>query len=141
MAGQAGMMDQAKVMEVLRQVEWALTANEEFCPCCYWLKTAGHKDNCKLAALLAEGDDLPTVNLTPEDASEALTVGPAPKIVSKLMVADLLKLFNLFGVPEDVELYGDPELYACDPLDPNRHFVIQRVRLAKGEAGEGDTSE
>lgn len=56
-------MDEARVMEVLRRVEWALTANEEFCPYCYWLKRAGHKDDCKLAALLGEANETEKIKL------------------------------------------------------------------------------
>lgn len=48
-------MDEAKVMEVLRRVEWAWSAPGGFCPCCYQLKSDGHAENCKLDALLSEG--------------------------------------------------------------------------------------
>lgn len=47
----------ARVVEVLRRVEWALLRDEEFCPYCYWLKRAGHAEDCKLAALLGEAND------------------------------------------------------------------------------------
>lgn len=133
-------MDEAIVAAVLRRAEWAWSAPGGFCPWCYQLKSDGHADDCKLAALLAEDAGLPTIDLTPEHTAEALTVAPSTG-QGVVMVADLLKLFNLFAVPEDVELYGDAELYACDPLDPDRRFVIRRVRLAKGAAGEGGASE
>lgn len=41
-----------------------------------------------------------------------------------LMVADLLKLFDVLGVPEDTGLY------VCDPLDPDQRFIIQRAGKA-----------
>lgn len=49
-------MNTEKVMEVLRQVEWTWSAPGDFCPWCYQLKGDGHADNCKLAALLSEGE-------------------------------------------------------------------------------------
>lgn len=59
------MMGKAKVVEVLRQVEWVKAGGTagEFCPCCDYLKAAGHHDDCKLAALLAErGADMSGVS-------------------------------------------------------------------------------
>lgn len=50
-------MDAAKVMEVLRQVEWVKAGDlEEFCLSCEWNNYDGHADDCKLAALLAEAE-------------------------------------------------------------------------------------
>lgn len=41
-----------KVVEVLRQAEWA--ADGVACPLCYSLPGEGHDEDCKLAALLDE---------------------------------------------------------------------------------------
>lgn len=50
-------MDEAKVMGVLRDIEWVqggAGVSERYCPWCHWAKTAGHRDGCKLAALVDE---------------------------------------------------------------------------------------
>lgn len=51
-------MNQAKVMEVLRQVEWGTRGMYvAACPCCREFKRLGHADDCKLAALLDEATE------------------------------------------------------------------------------------
>lgn len=49
----------AKVMELLREVEWHFRRDpsKEFCSWCYGLKSRGHAEGCELAALLAQGRD------------------------------------------------------------------------------------
>lgn len=50
-------MDEAKVMEVLRHVEWLGGEGGEYlahCPWCAHWESEGHADDCKLAALLDE---------------------------------------------------------------------------------------
>lgn len=117
------MMDEAKVMGVLKRVEWG--GFDRFCPWCHHPQSGGHADDCKLAALLAESDGLlPGIDLRPEHTAEALIVARSAE-QGALMVGDLLKLFSLFGVPEDAGLY------VCHPLDPDQRFVIRRVRPAK----------
>ena len=50
-------MDKAEVMQVLRQVEWGgYVGDVDICPCCLEMKTEGHADDCKLAALLGEAE-------------------------------------------------------------------------------------
>lgn len=49
-------MDEAKVLGVLRRVEWCIYSRWEcHCPVCGGWKLRGHRDDCKLAALLSEG--------------------------------------------------------------------------------------
>ena len=43
-------MNQAKVMEVLRRIEWGREG--ERCPDCWWQRGGGHAEGCELAALL-----------------------------------------------------------------------------------------
>lgn len=49
-------MDAAKVLEVLRRVEWGREG--ERCPDCWWQRGGGHAKGCKLAALLDEAAGL-----------------------------------------------------------------------------------
>lgn len=56
--GQGGAMDQARVMEVLKGLEWLdLGEDEDTCPWCWWWKSRGHAPKCKLAALLKSRGD------------------------------------------------------------------------------------
>lgn len=65
------MMNKAKVMGVLRQVEWATLpigwggrGYQSFCPCCRKWKGDSHANDCKLAALLDEGREEKQAELT-----------------------------------------------------------------------------
>ena len=52
-------MNTEKVMEVLRRLEWAgwdYCWDEALCYYCKGRKDRGHRDDCKLAALLGEGE-------------------------------------------------------------------------------------
>lgn len=51
-------MNTEKVMEVLGRVEWVgLPGDWPYCPVCTSWRHKGHRDDCKLAALLSEGDE------------------------------------------------------------------------------------
>ena len=68
-------MDEATVLEVLRQVEWVeqdhYEAQSPSCPCCKGRRYGeDHRDDCKLAALLDEAEaqsPVDTVNESWED--------------------------------------------------------------------------
>jgi len=53
-------MDKAKVMEVLRRVEWV--GDPPHCHWCIQRASDGHTDDCKLAALLGEAEASSPVN-------------------------------------------------------------------------------
>lgn len=137
------MMDEVKVIQVLRRVEWVkhdhYEAQSPSCPCCQGLRYGGgHREDCKLAALLAEAGDLPTIDLTPGHVTEALTFVPRTKLGALMgaeLLAEVLKVFNLFGVPEDASLC------VCDSVDPDQRFIIRHIARTQGEAVEGESGE
>lgn len=52
-------MDEVKVLEVLGQVEWVAVGPRQglrYCPYCARWQSDGHRDDCKLDALLSEGE-------------------------------------------------------------------------------------
>lgn len=51
-----GRREKAKVVEVLRSVEWEAVNIHDLpaCPCCYRSRGDGHRDDCKLAAMVKE---------------------------------------------------------------------------------------
>lgn len=76
------MTDVEKVMEVLRQVEWAtlplwwgVRGHRSFCPCCREWKGDSHADDCGLAALLSEREKekVPVEHFTREELAELCT--------------------------------------------------------------------
>ncbi len=46
--------------------------------------------------------------------------------VGSLYVSGLLQLFELYGIPPDAGLY------ICDPTDPDKRFIIKRVKEKEG---------
>lgn len=79
-------MNEAKVIEVLRRVEWVkggerrIDIYEKYCPWCTRWKSDGHADDCKLDALLAEANEIEKIKLrlaalaTIADTAHALRV-------------------------------------------------------------------
>lgn len=46
--------ERAEILGLLKEVEWNGYSQEggNVCPCCEWFQSEGHKDGCKLAAMI-----------------------------------------------------------------------------------------